>query len=169
MDQKAHRVIGLAREVHGGKQLQKRYYEYIFSNHMYHSVTENSIADLVDTFYGKVRSDQLLGPIFAGAIGSDWGPHLDKMKAFWSSVLLASGTYKGNPMIAHLQLPRLTEGHFQHWLELWRETAATLCSEELAALFVGKAEMIGDRLLHVISAYHRSAALQSTPTAPQAM
>lgn len=72
-------------------------------------------------------------------------------------------------MIAHLQLPRLSEGHFQHWLELWRETAATLCSEELAALFVGKAEMMGERLLHVVSAYHESATLQGIPAAPLAM
>lgn len=132
-----------------------------FLNYMYHSVTEDSIAELVDTFYGKIRTDQLLGPIFAGAIGSDWGPHLGKMKAFWSSVLLASGTYKGNPMIAHLQLPRLTEQHFAHWLQLWRETAATLCSEELASVFVGKAESIGERLLYVISAYPESATLQA--------
>ena len=128
---------------------------------MYHSVTEDSIAELVDTFYGKIRTDQLLGPIFAGAIGADWGPHLEKMKAFWSSVLLASGTYKGNPMIAHLQLPRLTKQHFAHWLQLWRETAAALCSEELASVFVRKAETIGERLLYVISAYHESATLQT--------
>jgi hemoglobin len=132
---------------------------------MYHSVTEDSIAELVDTFYGRIRTDQLLGPIFAAAIGSDWGPHLDKMKAFWSSVLLASGTYKGNPMIAHLQLPRLTEHHFDHWLQLWRETAANLCSEALASVFIGKAEAIGERLLYVISAYHASATLQTVEAA----
>jgi hemoglobin len=62
---------------------------------MYHTVTEDSIADLVDTFYWQIRDDELLGPIFAGAIGTEWGPHLDKMKRFWSSVLLASRTYKG--------------------------------------------------------------------------
>jgi hemoglobin len=88
---------------------------------MYHTVTEDSIAELVDTFYMRIRDDQLLGPIFADAIGADWGPHLSKMKRFWSSVLLASRAYKGNPMIAHLQLPRLTEDHFERWLQLWRE------------------------------------------------
>jgi len=58
-------------------------------------------------------------------------------------------------------LPRLTEQHFAHWLQLWRETAATLCSEELASVFVGKAESIGERLLYVISAYPESATLQA--------
>jgi hemoglobin len=39
---------------------------------MYHTVTEDSIADLVDTFYRQIRGDELLGPIFAGAIGTEW-------------------------------------------------------------------------------------------------
>lgn len=60
---------------------------------MHHTVTEHSIAELVDTLYGRIRDDQLLGAIFAGAIGSDWEPHLHKMKTFWPSVLLASRAY----------------------------------------------------------------------------
>ena len=76
------------------------------------------------------------------------------MKAFWATVLLASRTYKGNPMMAHLQLPRLTERHFARWLELWRETAARLCSSGPAEIFVQKAEMIGARLLGTISQHH---------------
>src|SRR3954467_15890740 len=103
------------------------------------TVTETCIAELVDTFYGKIRNDQLLAPIFAAAIGTNWKPHLDKMKAFWSSGLLDSGTYKGNPMIAHLQLPRLTRQHFERWMQLWRETATGLCSEDVTLLFVQSA------------------------------
>lgn len=133
---------------------------------MYNStavVNEENIAALVDAFYGKVRDDQLLGPIFAEAIGNDWGPHLAKMKAFWASVLLASRTYKGNPMIAHLRLPRLTQDHFARWLQLWQETASEVCSAEAASLFVQRAEMIGGRLLYAISMYHESGFNASTP------
>ena len=119
------------------------------------TVTEEDIATLVDEFYGKIRYEPVLGPIFNGAIGEDWGPHLAKMKAFWSSVFLGSGTYKGNPMMAHLQLPpRLTVAHFQRWLDLWRETAAEHCSQEVAYQFVERAEMIGQRLLQAITLYH---------------
>jgi hemoglobin len=133
---------------------------------MYQSLNEQCIADLVDAFYGKIRGDQLLGPIFSGAIGSDWGPHLEKMNAFWNSVLLASGTYKGNPMIAHLRLPRLTQPHFERWLELWRETACGLCSGAVATLFIQKAEMIAERFLHAISTFHEMAG-QEMAAAPQ--
>lgn len=118
------------------------------------SVTESEIAQLVDNFYGKVRVDHSLGPIFAAAIGEDWGPHLAKMRAFWSSIVLASRTYKGNPMVAHLALPtRLTRDHFERWLDLWRQTASEICTEPVAALFVGRAETIAERLLAGINAY----------------
>jgi hemoglobin len=133
---------------------------------MYETTNENSIAGMVDTFYGAIRQDQLLGPIFDGVIGDNWAAHLAKMKAFWSSVLLASRTYKGNPMIAHLQLPRLTRTHFERWLQLWRETAAALCSQEVAQIFVERAEMIGARLLYAISQYHDSIVRQPADQQP---
>ncbi len=120
-------------------------------------ITEEQIAELVDSFYGRVRSDAMLGPIFASVVGDHWDPHLAKMRAFWSSVMLASGTYKGNPMVAHLALPRLTEEHFARWLELWRQTAAEVLDEAAALLFVKKAETIAERLLATISMYGESA------------
>ena len=119
-------------------------------------VTESMIAELVDDFYGKIRVDPLLGPIFDSAIGDNWDLHLQKMKAFWSTVMLASRTYKGNPMIAHMNLPQLTSEHFSRWLGLWRQTTAERCSEPAASLFVRQAEMIGERLLAGISAYRDS-------------
>ena len=135
---------------------------------MYYTVNEDSIADMVDTFYLAIRRDALLGPIFESAIGDHWTPHLAKMKAFWSSVLLASRTYKGNPMIAHLKLPLLTARHFERWLELWRATAANLCSPELAALFVERAENIGVRLLSTISQFHGAAVREAAEAMSEA-
>ena len=41
------------------------------------------------------------------AIGS---PHLTKMYAFWSSVMLPTGRYKGNPVVKHFALPRHPAG-----------------------------------------------------------
>jgi hemoglobin len=133
------------------------YYKYIFKT-MYQTVNTEGIAELVDAFYAKVRRDPLLGPIFVRAIGDEWDQHLSKMREFWASVLLASKTYKGSPMIAHLQLPRLMQNHFDRWLVLWRETTSELCSPDVASLYVQKAEMIGRRLLHEISGYHESLA-----------
>ena len=62
-------------------------------------ISEHGIGRLVDEFYAKVRADPELAPIFERAIPGDWGPHLTKMRDFWSSVLLTSGRYKGNPVL----------------------------------------------------------------------
>lgn len=64
-------------------------------------ITEDSIKQLVNNFYIKIRQDTELALIFNEAIGDtdeDWQPHLDKLYAFWSSVMLASRRYHGNPM-----------------------------------------------------------------------
>src|ERR1700741_5490397 len=72
------------------------------------SIKEESIATLVDRFYAKVRADALLGHVFNGVIGDHWPEHLAPLTNFWTSVLLASGRYKGNPMMAHLPIRRWT-------------------------------------------------------------
>lgn len=119
------------------------------------NLSEEQIAELVDRFYARVRADGLLGPIFEAAIGDEWGAHLGRMRAFWSTVMLASRTYKGNPMMAHLHLPRLTREHFDRWLEIWRQTTDEICPAPVASQFVGKAEMIAERLLETISLCHQ--------------
>jgi hemoglobin len=64
-------------------------------------INEAQLERLIPHFYNLVRTDPLLGPVFNDAI-DDWPHHLDKLIAFWSSVMLTSGRYKGNPMAAHL-------------------------------------------------------------------
>ena len=59
---------------------------------------------LVRTFYGKVRQDEVLAPVFNERI-ADWEPHLVRMGEFWSSVALMTGNYHGRPMQKHLPLP----------------------------------------------------------------
>ncbi|MEZ5997081.1 MAG: group III truncated hemoglobin [Hyphomonas sp.] len=85
-------------------------------------IDEAFIGNLVDTFYGKVRGDALIGPVFETAIGEAWDTHLPKMKAFWASMALGTKTYDGRPLPPHLRLPGLSEAHFTRWLALFNET-----------------------------------------------
>lgn len=104
---------------------------------------------MVDRFYGRVRKDPVLGPIFDGVIGDGWDRHLKRMKDFWSSVMLMTGRYKGTPLEAHKRIEGIGPPHFQIWLALWRETASDLCrSDEVRQLFIEKAERIGRSLLY---------------------
>lgn len=109
-------------------------------------VTEALITDLVAAFYARVRRDPELGPIFERAIGDDWDAHLRKLCAFWSSVMLMTGRFKGQPMAAHARLPDITPAHFQRWLAIWGETTAEVCPPEAGALFRARAEMIAESL-----------------------
>ncbi|MBO0799726.1 MAG: group III truncated hemoglobin [Blastocatellia bacterium] len=124
-------------------------------------VNESSISTLVDCFYTRVRQDDILGPVFAREIGNEWEPHLEAMRAFWSSLMLASGRYKGNPMVKHLLLvPRIGVEHFERWLNIWKQTTAELFPVETATIFVRKAESMAERLLETIDGHH--AALAAT-------
>jgi hemoglobin len=110
-------------------------------------VTEDGIRQLVDAFYAKVRVDPELGPVFARAIPGDWQPHLNKMYAFWSSVMLTSGRYKGNPVAKHLVVEGITLQLFERWLALFDETCAELFDERLRDEFAAKAARIAESQL----------------------
>jgi hemoglobin len=107
-------------------------------------VDETLIERLVHGFYAKVREDALLGPIFAARV-EDWPVHLARMCRFWSSVMLMSGTYHGNPMIKHVPLPIDAE-HFDRWLELFETAAREICPPDAAPLFIDRAHRIAQSL-----------------------
>ncbi|PJJ84693.1 group III truncated hemoglobin [Mucilaginibacter auburnensis] len=94
---------------------------------------------LVNTFYGGVQEDKLIGPIFNNII-QDWTPHLEKMYTFWQTVLLGDHTYFGSPFPPHAKLPVQPE-HFERWLFLWRSTVDMFFKGEKAeeAKWRGKA------------------------------
>lgn len=109
-------------------------------------VTEQMIHDLVHAFYGKIRSDPALGPIFNRVIGNTWDEHLAKMCDFWSSVLLMTGRFKGTPMVVHARMPEIRATHFARWLHLFQQTANQMCPPQAAAVFVAKSATIAESL-----------------------
>ena len=107
-------------------------------------IDEAMIERLVRAFYGKIRKDPMLGPMFAARI-ADWDSHLQRMCAFWSSVALMSGRYSGDPMTRHLPLP-VDSRHFDHWVALFTETAGEVCPPAAAEHFILRAERIAQSL-----------------------
>ena len=83
--------------------------------------TEADVRLLVDEFYGAIREDALLNPIFTDVAQVDWAHHLPKMYAFWSGLILGVPGYSGAPFPPHTVLPVGLE-HFSRWLELFRAT-----------------------------------------------
>jgi hemoglobin len=109
--------------------------------------SETELGQLVRAFYSDARADPLLGPIFAAKV-SDWDVHIAKISDFWSSVMLGSGRYKGNPFGAHIPLRELIgPQHFRRWLSLWGDAARRTLKPSAAAQIEQKAHRIAESLM----------------------
>ena len=107
---------------------------------------EALLTPLLDRFYARVRADALLGPLFNEAV-DDWPHHLERLRDFWSSVMLTSGRYKGNPMAMHLKhAPQIETVMFDRWLALWREVTSEMLPLDVAEAMQAKAGRISESL-----------------------
>lgn len=113
-------------------------------------IDEAALPALMDRFYGRVREDAALGPVF-NSIVDDWPDHLKRLVAFWSSVMLTTGRYKGNPMVKHLaHADRITPALFQRWLAIWERITTEMLPPEGAAAMQARALRIAENLQHAI-------------------
>jgi hemoglobin len=90
---------------------------------------------LVNTFYDKVRADELIGPLFGEVARVNWELHLPKMYDFWEGILFGTGGYRGRPMPPHFRLTQqhpLLAHHFERWLSLFFATVDELFEGEKA-------------------------------------
>ncbi len=109
-------------------------------------IEEAALPALLDRFYARVREDAELGPVF-NAVVHDWPEHLKRLAAFWSSVMLTTGRYKGNPMMKHLvHADRIAPEMFERWLAIWEETTAEILSPRAATAMQAKAHRIAESL-----------------------
>lgn len=126
-------------------------------------IDEAQLEALVPRFYARVREDALIGPVFDGAI-ADWDDHLEKLVAFWSSVMLTSGRYKGNPVAAHMKhLGAITPPMFDRWLALWAEVAEEILPAPAASALQIKAARIAESLK--LALYFRLPPAPGSPSA----
>ncbi len=110
-------------------------------------IDEAYIARLVETFYGKVRSDPDLGPVFEAVVQGNWDRHLGRMKVFWEAVALRKGGYDGRPMEVHRRLRNARPEHFDRWLALFEATLReTAPNEAVVETFLKLARQMAARL-----------------------
>jgi hemoglobin len=95
------------------------------------------IETLVNTFYEKVKADDILGPIFNVLIPVNWEVHLPVMYQFWENAIFYTGGYTGNPMGLHEHIHKkigLEPAQFDRWIELFNQTVDELFEGEKASL-----------------------------------
>lgn len=109
-------------------------------------IDEAALERLIPAFYDRVRADADIGPLFNAAV-HDWPDHLEKLVAFWSSVMLASGRYKGSPVAEHLKhKAAITPAMFDRWLAIWADTTNELLAPAAATAMQAKAARIAESL-----------------------
>lgn len=109
---------------------------------------------LVDSFYGKVREDVLLGPVFNTVIEDRWPQHLERMYTFWQTVLLEEHTYYGSPFPPHAKLP-VDKLHFDTWLALFSETVHEHFEGEKAEEAIWRARKMAEMFQLKIAHFRR--------------
>lgn len=119
--------------------------------------TLEDIQLMVDTFYGKVRQDDLLGDIFEAVVQGRWEKHLNKMYSFWQTVLLEERSYFGRPFPPHMVLP-IEKQHFDRWLALFEETVQTLFEGEKALEARWRAGKMAEMFLAKLTYYRNHSA-----------
>ncbi|AGH95555.1 group III truncated hemoglobin [Pseudobdellovibrio exovorus] len=117
--------------------------------------SRQEIIHIVDSFYTKVRADELIGPIFNDVAKVDWDEHLPKLYNFWEDLILGSDNYRGRPFPPHIKLDLKME-HFERWLGLFTQTV----DENYSGL---KAEEIKARARRIAYNFSINLGLISTP------
>lgn len=93
--------------------------------------TLDDVKLMVNTFYERIRLNEILGPIFNKRIEDRWPQHLEKMYKFWQTILLSEKTYNGAPFPPHATLP-IEEKHFIIWVNVFAKTVDDLFVGEVA-------------------------------------
>lgn len=104
--------------------------------------SRSDIELLVNLFYQKVKSDEILAHFFFEV---DWVHHLPRMYDFWSAIIFNTAEYKGNPVIKHLELNRkykMEHNHFDQWLNLWKKTVEENFCGANAMIAIDRAQSI---------------------------
>lgn len=108
---------------------------------------------LVDSFYVKIQKDEVIGYIFTEVMQVNWDSHLPIMYSFWESILLDQVSYRGNPMIKHIEINKqepLKEEHFERWMKLWHETVDAHFEGDRAEEAKSRAMSMGQLMVHKI-------------------
>ncbi len=113
-------------------------------------LNRGDVSRLVRTFYGKVRKDDILGPIFNGII-NDWENHFELLTDFWETQLFLKRKYYGNPVTAHQEVDdkmghSITSEHFGLWLNLWFATIDELFDGKTAWIAKNRAQKMSTML-----------------------
>ncbi len=114
--------------------------------------TRADIDELMNRFYGRALTDEMIGYIFTDVARLDLEHHLPIIGDFWESLLFGTGVYAKhgrNPLMVHRELhlkEPLKQEHFERWLEIFGESVDELFEGERADYLKVRARAIATRM-----------------------
>lgn len=126
--------------------------------------TREDCERLVRAFYARAMTDTMIGYLFVDVAKLDLDEHIPVIASFWETILLGAPSYRGGAFGPHARLHAmagLKAGHFERWLELWRQTVDELFAGE-------RAELAKAHALRVARAFHRRLATMPVAARPAA-
>lgn len=124
------------------------------------------IEQLINSFYDKVKQDDVIGFIFNDVAKVNWEKHLPVMYDFWENIIFLSNKYAGNPMIVHTNLSQLTplkKKHFERWIKIFNKTVDELFEGKNASFAKEKAQGISNIMeIKIVSASNNNDKEQQT-------
>lgn len=119
------------------------------------SISVAEIEATLQRFYGGVRDDNIIGPVFRRVIPeAEWSTHVARIGAFWRKVLLDEPGFNGRPMQKHVAIGELEKHHFDRWLSLFEEACREECSPSSAEKWIARAHLIGESLLRGVALHN---------------
>ena len=118
---------------------------------------------LIDSFYKKVVKDETIGYFFNEVVKLDWDKHIPVMYQFWDTVLFGSMSYKGSPIMKHIEMDKkskLERHHFEQWVRLWKQTVDELFAGTKAEEAKERVTMMQELMLYKIEQSRNSGFVQ---------
>jgi hemoglobin len=119
--------------------------------------SRKDIDELVDAFYAKAVTDEVIGHIFTDVAKINLKTHLPIIGDFWESLVFNNAAYHGRPMSpmkVHLTIDDkhpLKPEHFERWLKLFAETVDETFRGEKATFIKHRSQSIGANMVRKIS------------------
>lgn len=105
---------------------------------------EAALRPLLADFYARARTDELLGPVFTTHV-TDWNAHLDRVTAFWVTMLGGEPAWRGNLNTVHRGLG-VSGDQLERWLTLLTQAAHAHLPPEAADLLLARAQAMAGQL-----------------------
>ena len=113
------------------------------------------IETLMESFYSKALTDELIGYFFTKVAPLQMETHMPLIVDFWETIIFGKAKYKGNVLEVHQHIHHLSafkEEHFTRWVSLFKQTIDELYSGTQAEMVKQRAESIATvmkiKLLH---------------------